>query len=773
MKILVVEDDERTNAILTEALTAHNYIVNTVVDGQTGLQLVQNFEYDLILLDIMLPGLDGISVCRQLRQERYQIPIMLLTAKDNSLDKVMGLNAGADDYMVKPFNVSELIARIRALLRRPKSATLTFVLSWGNLQFDTSKSLVTCDQKPLRLTVKEYQLLELFLRNPHRIFSKSAIVENLWSDAEHPAEDVVRTHIKGLRQKLKAGGVIADFLETVYGLGYRLKSPPGSEQSTDAISSSQSIETSKKQAQTEIVESLAKLWERFKDSFIDEVESILQAITALEAGILEPEVQQKAKHKAHKLAGALGSFGFHEGSSLAREIEQLLSVTNLDRLQTEQLSKLVNLLQQELQKPPVLPTSTAVCFAQHGLILVIDDDPALAERIRLEAAAWGFQVEVAPSLAAASEAMTNNLPDVILLDLTFAEPAESGLTFLAQLRNQHLEIPVIVLTGRNSLADRLEAACLGSHAFIHKSVCSSEILRAVTQVLNHAQTAQAKVMIVDDDPKLLESLSALLEPWGLHLTTLADPQQFWQVLEASVPDLLILDVKMPDINGVELCQVVRNDPQWSQLPVLFLSACHDAQTMHQVFIAGADDYIQKPIVGPELIARIFNRLERTKIHRDLAQIDPLTSLTNRQKSIQQLTSLLYLAERHHQPFCFMLLSLDNFKLVNNQYGYDSGDMVLSQFGKLLKQSFQSGDVISRWGGKEFVIGLYGVKREQGLKLLLRFKKIWNQQEFTDTNNQIFRASCSAGIAQYPNDGADLKELYRAADATLFQGKILE
>ncbi|ARV59822.1 multi-component transcriptional regulator [Nostocales cyanobacterium HT-58-2] len=626
MKILVVEDDELTTTVLTEALTAHHYVVNTVVDGQTGLQLVQNFEYDLILLDIMLPSLDGISLCRQLRSHKYHMPIMLLTAKDSSIDKIIGLNAGADDYIVKPFNISELIARIRALLRRPKSGVLASVLSWENLQLDTSKSLVTCDGQPLRLTAKEYQLLELFLQNPHRIFSKSAILENLWSYPEYPAEDAVKTHIKGLRQKLKVAGVTTDFIETVYGLGYRLKFPPRSQQSTLATSSSQSIETRKQQTETKVVASLAKLWERYKDSFIDEVVMLSQMVIALEASVFEPEVQQKAKQKAHKLVGALGSFGFYKGSSLAREIEQLLSITNLERIQIEKLSKLGNLLQQELEKPPVL---TASAFGiQHGLVLVIDDDVVLTERIRLEANAWGFRVEGAQNLTAASEAIASNPPDVILLDLMFAEPCESGLTFLAQLRNQYPEIPVIVLTGRNSLAERLEVACLGGHAFVHKSISPSGILEVVTQVLSHAQSAEAKVMIVDDDPTVLVSLSALLEAWGLHVTTLADPQQFWQVLETSLPDLLILDLKLPEFNGIELCQIVRTDPRWSQLPVLFLSACYDAQTVHQVFMAGADDYIQKPIVGPELIARVFNRLERSKIHRNLTQTDQLTGLTN-------------------------------------------------------------------------------------------------------------------------------------------------
>jgi DNA-binding response OmpR family regulator len=128
------------------------------------------------------------------------------------------------------------------------------------------------------------------------------------------------------------------------------------------------------------------------------------------------------------------------------------------------------------------------------------------------------------------------------------------------------------------------------------------------------------LLIVDDDSQLLDFLRTLLEPWAFKLTLLDDPKQFWTTLEQSAPDLLILDVDMPELSGIDLCQVVRNDPRWSDLPVLFLSAYIDAQTVHQVFTAGADDYVNKPIVGPELVARVLNRLDRTKIRQKLRQL---------------------------------------------------------------------------------------------------------------------------------------------------------
>jgi DNA-binding response OmpR family regulator len=600
MKILVVEDDETTAAALAQVLTAHNYIVDAVSDGETGLHLAQSFEYDLIVLDIMLPKLDGINLCRQLRSQGYQMPILLLSAKNSSIDKVMGFNAGADDYIVKPFNLSELIAHIRALLRR-QNPNVTPVLTWGDLKLETTNRTVTYQGELLPLTVKEYQLLKLFLQNPQRIFSRNAIIEHLWASHDYPQEDTVTSHVKGLRQKIKAAGARVNLIETVYGLGYRLKSLPNYKKSQQTLNP---------ETEAKVAASLAKLWEKYKDSFYDEVAVLKEVTISLQAGILEPELQQKAAQEAHKLAGILGSFGFLEGSKLAKEIEQLLELPDLEHRQLTQLSQLIWLLQQELNKPPSIIAS--VDEVQRSLILIINDDEALSEEMQSEATAWGFEVEVATNLRAAKQSIACHPPKVILLDLIVANSTETRLSFLEQMKKEHPQIPVIVFSADNNLTHRLEVARLRGDAFLDKSMSCTEILKAVTQLLNHNQKTQARVMVVDDDTRVLGIVSNLLESRGLHVTKLDDAQKFWQVLQASTPDLLILDINMPDINGIELCQIVRNDLSWRHLPILFLSVYTDSETINQAFTVGADDYLCKPIVKPQLICRVLNRLERAR-----------------------------------------------------------------------------------------------------------------------------------------------------------------
>jgi DNA-binding response OmpR family regulator len=222
MKVLIVEDDELTAKALITVLSNQNYAIEVATDGQAGWELVQAFSYDLVMLDVILPKLDGISLCQRLRDSGYQMPILLLTGRDSSHDKVIGLDAGADDYVVKPFDPEELVARVRALLRRGGSTSLP-VLEWGNLRLDPTSCEVTYGTRPLQLTPKEFSLLELLLRNTRRVFSCGVILEHLWSYGETPGEEAVRTHIKGLRQKLKTVNAPADLIETVYGIGYRLK----------------------------------------------------------------------------------------------------------------------------------------------------------------------------------------------------------------------------------------------------------------------------------------------------------------------------------------------------------------------------------------------------------------------------------------------------------------------------------------------------------------------------------------------------------------------
>jgi len=609
MKLLLVEDDSLLITALAEMLEAHHYSIDQASDGQTGLELAMMVEYDLILLDLLIPKLDGITLCRQLRSQGYTKSILLLTAKNSNADIVAGLNAGADDYVIKPYDPEALLARIRALLRR-NSAIPSSTITWGDLCLDQISGKVTCGEQVIPITPKEYNLLELFLRNPDRIFSRSVILDRLWSLDDAPTENTVTTHIKDLRKKLKAGGVTEELLETVYGMGYRLKPAPIRPTFVEETN------TNKNKKPAKDMKAVNRVLERFRNSFIEQIVVLQQAKIALLSSSLTDELHQLAKLELHKLAGSMGTFGYPEGSKLARAAEHLLIDDRpLYEDEIRQFSQLVTALEEELTKPPVTSTTQPVPAPKiltNRRVLVIDDDAILTEKLQAEANNWGIRMKIAPDLATARSRLELANPDAILLDLTFSDPEEDGLTLLRELTERSPQIPVVVFTGRDSLADRLAVSRLGAKQFLHKPATTQEIFQAINRVLSQTTTSEAKVLIVDDDPTILAVLSMLLTPWGLEVTTLTEVQGFWEVLIATSPDLLVLDWEMPLVNGLDLCQVVRQDVHWGDLPILVVTTYTDAESLQQAFAAGVDDFITKPLLGPEIVSRVLSRIQRTR-----------------------------------------------------------------------------------------------------------------------------------------------------------------
>jgi two-component system, OmpR family, response regulator QseB len=221
MKILLIEDDDRIARPLAKDLRHQHHTIDVAKDGQEGWNFATATEYDLILLDIMLPHIDGITLCQRLRTNGCKSLILMLTARDTTSDKIIGLDAGADDYLVKPFALEELAAHIRALARRTAELKPA-IIHHGLLQLNLNTSLVLYHDQPLTLTPKEYGILECLLRQPTQTFTRTDLLNKIWDFDQTAGEETIKTHINNLRRKLKAVGADHDLIETVYGMGYRL-----------------------------------------------------------------------------------------------------------------------------------------------------------------------------------------------------------------------------------------------------------------------------------------------------------------------------------------------------------------------------------------------------------------------------------------------------------------------------------------------------------------------------------------------------------------------
>jgi DNA-binding response OmpR family regulator len=223
MRVLVVEDERRVALSLCQALLEESFAVDMAYDGLQALDLARSHDYDAIVLDLMLPGMDGLNVCRRLREDRRRTPVLMLSARDLVEDRVRGLDAGADDYLVKPFAVQELMARLRALLRR-QSQVMAPRLKIGNLELDPSTHTAHRGGRPIPLTPREYALLEYLMRRPGIIHTRTMIAEHVWDFPFDHASNVVDVYIKHLRDKLDEEGQ-ASFIQAVRGVGYVLAHP--------------------------------------------------------------------------------------------------------------------------------------------------------------------------------------------------------------------------------------------------------------------------------------------------------------------------------------------------------------------------------------------------------------------------------------------------------------------------------------------------------------------------------------------------------------------
>lgn len=219
MKILIVEDEIKLNKALALGLQNHGYAVESAYDGEEGEKMARINTYDLILLDVMMPKRDGVEVCKNLRQAGKTTPILMLTAKDAIDDRVNGLDAGADDYLIKPFAFEELLARVRTLFRRAPLTT-TDVLELDDLHLDTRTQRVSVNAKEIELTLREYALLEYFLRNKDTVLTRGDLLEHVWDINYDSLSNVVDVHLKNLRKKLPKK--YASRIKTIWGKGYKL-----------------------------------------------------------------------------------------------------------------------------------------------------------------------------------------------------------------------------------------------------------------------------------------------------------------------------------------------------------------------------------------------------------------------------------------------------------------------------------------------------------------------------------------------------------------------
>jgi diguanylate cyclase (GGDEF)-like protein len=477
---------------------------------------------------------------------------------------------------------------------------------------------------------------------------------------------------------------------------------------------------------------------------------------------------------AHTLHGTAGTLGFDEISDLVGfidgEIKQLID----GKLPSAEIwREIFHAFTQAETVPERL--SLVISIEPHtnniATILVADKDEQIISKIAEEAHNRCIDVRGAWTKSRAMEWAAAGKLDGAILDISFAG-SEHIISFIERIKNieQMKDVPIALMSDDCSVENRVVAAHAGATHFLTRPPPTDDLAEVVQQFIVAKEQLTYRVLVVDDDEPFREHIGAILRESGFSVTTLGEPKKIMEMAELYKPDIMLLDVMMPDISGFDVCKMLRSTTTWKDIPILFLTAEADPKIRLECFRAGGDDYIKKPVLKEELLARIDVRTERIRLYKERADKDALTSLPSRRAFIDLFKLRIAEGRRYNRPVSLCLLDIDHFKYVNDTYGHLTGDRVLASLGKLLASRFRAVDIRGRWGGEEFTVVFYNEGRDTAKLILSRLLEEFQHIEFEGDHGEKFFCTFSCGIAELPFDGRTIDDLFRIADERLYVAK---
>jgi diguanylate cyclase (GGDEF)-like protein len=556
--------------------------------------------------------------------------------------------------------------------------------------------------------------------------------------------------------------------------------------------SSPPIETHALRAQFE------QLRKRYATKLPGKMEEISRRLAEARTATDPTEALTEARTLAHRLRGTAGSYGFPRCGRAAGQLEDLLQ--SVLRGQAElhqiapQLEELTRLFQSavsadtaqpstesETRAPPPAAgqtgsegaeTAQQPANAERSVLLLSRDE---VFRDRLAGAAGGSLLKLTSfdSAEAMLERARRSPVAAAVLDVDCSYD-QSMVDIARRLRSITglAGLPLAFVSSDGDLSARVAATNAGASLFITKPSAEQELLDALRQLTSARDLQHARLLLIDDDPEFSEGLAALLRSEQIDLHVLHDPTRVVETLERVRPDLLLLDLVLPTVNGLELCRIIRTTPRWQMLPVLMLTSLASQDARLAAFEAGTDDYLLKPIVKQELLARVRLRIDHARLVHERSTRDSLTEVLTRRAFVEGFASRLAAVSREGGNLSLCLFDLDNFKQINDAHGHLAGDRVLAGVGRVLRSRFRECDLRGRWGGEEFIAAFPGVTGQAASEILIRLLRETREMVFVGDNGEPFRATFSAGISTYPDDGTSLEQLIRVADQRLYRAKEL-
>jgi diguanylate cyclase (GGDEF)-like protein len=565
----------------------------------------------------------------------------------------------------------------------------------------------------------------------------------------------------------------------------------------------------------EVSQELQKLKEGYRRRLPEEMASISEDWHQLISNGWREDIARRVHGACHHLAGTGKTFGFPEITTHARAVETSLNSIFDEGEAPADLDSLDSLIKRLLNEnpgfsleQPGIPSSSDVAelaggnanaMQQHDRpearqppessaphlrekrveplstlpIYIVEDDRIMADHIVMELALQGYDARAVYDLADLDKQIreSSQPPGALIMDVIFPGAVTGGIDIINRFREDEiLKAPVIFISASDSFSTRLEIVRAGGDAFFVKPFDTHQLIEKLESIIGETNPDPLRVLIVDDDPMLADLVCLLLESAGLNARSINNPLMVIEEVLDFHPDLVILDLHMPEVNGMEVAQVLRQHESCTELPLLFLSAETDASIRAEALNIGVDDFLIKPVNREYLVSAVANRAQRaralgTKIYRD-----SLTQLLVHDEIKNQLADQLNAAQRRSRELCYVILDLDHFKQINDTYGHLSGDHVIKSIASLLRRSFRRSDVLGRYGGEEFVVIMQDTQLADAVIVLDKVRQEFSQiRHRSESDGRLFTTTFSAGISSFPMfKSAD--ELQVNADRALYEAK---
>jgi len=522
-------------------------------------------------------------------------------------------------------------------------------------------------------------------------------------------------------------------------------------------------------------EQFAILQQEYCDELPDILKDIDDAWLSYCSGNNKHENFEELFGYIHRITGSAGTFGFPELSNSARSIEQALS----KNIYTE---KLAESLQQELQEklyllqklgaqiPPQEQQNILVKKdSEQPLIYLFEDDQTYAKNLVLRLSHYGYEVLSFSDTQMIYAAIKEQIPDLFIIDVVVQDEQFGGLDFLNKIQSmKNLNVPIIICSSRTDFETRFRAVRAGADAYMVKPLDIDYVVNKIDDLLGRKPKRPYQIMIIDDDVNLAQHYKLVLRQAGMQVQITNRPRDVIAAMNDFPPDVILMDLYMPECSGFDLAKVIRQQQQFDSIPIVFLSTEFDTDKQLVAMRVGGDEFLTKPITDEHLETAVLIRAERARLLSELAMQDSLTGLLNHAKLKEQLALSVSRAQRSYQTFGFVMIDIDHFKAVNDNYGHMVGDRIIKSMAQLLRKRLRKNDVIGRYGGEEFAVIIDNCSHKDACTLINSIREDFSDQSFQN-NEKEFNVTFSAGVAMYP-DYTDAEALNQAADEALYRAK---